>query len=108
MIAVLANPAIKNANDTVTVNPVVGSKSVTAVAAALFAGSVVLANRKKLIIRNDDPVIRFRVGPSGVTQQSGFPVEPGASVEFTFDPATAISIFGISEGAAVAVQVIEL
>ena len=107
-IAVLANSSIKNASDTVTVNPVTGIKTITATAAAVFAGASVLANRKKLILRNEDPAIRFRVGPAAVTQQNGLPVEPGASLEITFDPATAISIYAISEGAAVAVQVTEL
>lgn len=108
MLAVLANPNIKNASETTTVNPVVGVKSVTATAAAVFAGASVLANRKKLILRNEDPCIRFRVGPAAVTQQNGTPVEPGATLEITFDPSIAIPIYAISEGAAVAVQVTEL
>lgn len=92
---------------TVTNTPVTGAKTVTAVAAAIFAGASVLANRKQLSIRNDDPAIRIRVGPSGVTQQSGFPVEPGACTEFVFDAAAAKAIYAISEGAAVQVEVWE-
>ena len=107
-ISVLANTSLKNSNDTITVNPISGSKTITSIAASLFAGSLVLANRKKMVVRNEDPSNRFRVGPSGVTQQSGFPIEPGGTAEFTFDPTTAISIYAISEGAAIVAQVIEL
>ena len=107
-IAVLANTSLKNASDTTTVNPVVGVKTVTATAAAIFAGASVLANRKKMILRNDDPAIRCRIGPSTVSQQSGFPVEPGATLEITFDPVTAIPIYAISEGASIQMAVIEL
>lgn len=107
MIAILANPSIKNATDTITVNPVVGAKTVTAIAAAMFGGSTRLGNRSLLVIRNEDPVIRICVGPSTVTQQSGQIIEPGATGEFPFDPATAIDIYAISEGAAVAVRVLE-
>lgn len=108
MLAVLANPSVKNASNTVTVNPVIGVKSVTATAASIFAGASVLANRKKLILRNEDPAIRCRVGPSTVSQQSGFPIEPGGTLEITFDPVTAISIYAISEGASIQMAVIEL
>lgn len=93
--------------DTVTNTPVTGVKTVTATAAEVFAGASVLSSRKQLSIRNDDAVIRIRVGSSGVTQQNGYPVEPGASVEFCFDAATAKSIYAISEGAAITVEVWE-
>ena len=108
MLAVLANPSVKNASNTVTTNPVIGVKSVTATAAAIFAGASVLANRKKMVLRNEDPAIRCRVGPSTVSQQSGFPIEPGGVLEITFDPVTAISIFAISEGASIQMAVMEL
>ena len=108
MLAVLAYPSVKNASNTVTVNPVIGVKSVTATAAAIFAGASVLANRKKMILRNEDPAIRCRVGPAAVSQQSGFPIEPGGVLEITFDPVTAISIFAISDGASIQMAVMEL
>ena len=107
MIAILANTNIKNATETTTVNPVVGRKTVTSVAAAVFALSSALTGRKKLTIRNEDTVLRFRVGPSGVTQQTGFPVEPGASIEFSFDPGVPIIIYALSEGASLEVGVME-
>lgn len=87
--------------------PSVGEKTVTAVAAALFAGASPLSGRQVLIVRNNDPAIRIRVGPSEVTQQGGVPVEPGASAEFPFDQAASVPVFAISEGAAVAVNIWE-
>ena len=87
--------------------PVTGAKTVTAVAAELFAGASAMSGRKILIVRNDDRSIRIRVGPVGVTQQSGTPVEPGASAEFPTDAATPVAIYAISEGAAVPVNIWE-
>jgi|LSQX01.3.fsa_nt_gb hypothetical protein len=88
-------------------SPVTGIKTVTATAAEVFAGATRKANRRKLIIRNEDPVLRFRVGKSDVTQRNGFPVEPGATIIFEFDPKTAVPIYAISEGAALNVGVYE-
>ena len=88
--------------------PVVGVKTVTATAAEVFAGASAKANRRKLLIKNESNTLRFRVGPSSLTQQNGFPVEPGASVEFQFDPATAVAIYAIAEGASLEVAVMEL
>lgn len=93
--------------DTVTNTPVTGVKTISATAAEVFAGASVLASRKQLGIRNDDTINRIRVGSSGVTQQNGYPVEPGASAEFRFDAATAKTIYAISEGAAITVEVWE-
>ena len=93
--------------DTVTNTPVTGVKTVVATAAEVFAGASVLSGRKQLGIRNDDSVNRIRIGPSTVTQQSGYPIEPGASAEFRFDAATAKAIYAISEGAAITVEVWE-
>ena len=94
--------------ETVNSAPVVGRKTVTATAAEIFAGGSVKASRRKLVVRNEDPVMRLRVGPSGVTQQNGFPVEPVATVEYQFDPATAIAVFALSEGASLPVSVWEV
>ena len=88
--------------------PVVGTKTIIATAAEIFAGASVKANRRKLIIRNEDPVLRMRIGPSSVTQQNGYPIEPGATVNIQFDPATAVAIYGISEGAALSAAILEV
>lgn len=94
--------------ETVNSAPVVGVKTITATAAEIFAGASVKANRRKLNLKNEDPVLRFRIGPSSVTQQNGFPVEPGATMEIQFDPATAVPIFAISEGVNLNVAVMEI
>lgn len=87
--------------------PATGQKTVTATAAELFAGASVRANRRRLMIKNEDPALRLRIGSSSVTQQSGFAVEPLAAVELQFDPGTPVAIYGISEGAALTVSVWE-
>jgi len=95
------------AGEIITAAPVVGMKTITATAAEIFAGASRRANRRSMILKNEDPVLRFRVGPSSVTQQNGFPVEPGAVIEFQFDPAVVVPIFAISEGANLNVVVME-
>jgi len=94
--------------ESLTTDPVVGVKTVTATAAEIFAGSSAKANRRKLVVKNEDKILRFRIGASSVTQQNGFPVEPGAIVEIQFDPGTAVAIYGISEGASLSAAVMEV
>ena len=94
--------------ESIVAAPVVGVKSVTTTAAEIFAGGSVKTNRRLLAIRNEDAVLRLRVGPSSVTQQNGFPIEPGATAIVKFDPATAVSVYGISEGAALNITVMEV
>lgn len=87
--------------------PITGVKTITATAAEIFAGTSVKANRRRLIIRNEDPILRFRVGSATITQQTGFPVEPGATYIEDFDPTIAVPIYAISEGANLNVAVTE-
>ena len=88
--------------------PVTGVKTVTATAAEIFAGASRLNGRRKMILKNEDPVLRFRIGPSSVTQQNGFPVEPGSVLELTFDPNVSVPVYAISEGTNLQVAVMEL
>jgi hypothetical protein len=88
--------------------PVTGVKTITATAAEVFAGASVKENRSQMFIKNEDVFLRFRIGSSIVSQQSGFPVEPGASVLIEFDPATAVPIYAISEGTSLQVSVWEV
>lgn len=90
-----------------TRTPVTGVVTVTATAAEIFAGASRLAGRRKMIIKNEDDVLRIRIGDASVTQQNGFPIEPGAVFEFSFDPAVDVPVYAISEGADVEVAVIE-
>lgn len=94
--------------ETVNDNPVTGIKTVTATAAEIFAGGSAKTNRRKLIVKNEDQLLRLRIGKSDVTQQNGYPVEPGATVEFQFDPEVAVPIYAISEGANLEVAVMEI
>ena len=88
-------------------SPITGVKTVTATAAEIFAGTSSLTGRKKMLLKNEDSILRFRVGSSTVTQQNGFPVEPGGVLELDFDPEVAVPVYAISEGAAIQVAVIE-
>ena len=87
--------------------PVTGVATVTATAAELFAGTARWPSRRKMLIKNEDPVLRIRIGGLSVTQQNGFPVEPGAVLELDFDPTDDTPIYAISEGVAVSVAVME-
>lgn len=87
--------------------PVTGVVTVTATAAEIFAGASRKAGRRKMLIRNEDGAIRIRVGASSITQQNGFPIEPGAVLELDFDPNTDVPIYAISEGASVLAAVME-
>lgn len=84
-----------------------GVVTVTATAAEIFAGATRLPGRRKMIIKNEDLVLRIRVGGLSLTQQNGFPIEPGAVLELDFDPTVDTPIYAISEGVAVSVAVME-
>ena len=94
--------------ETVVDNPATGIKTITTTAAELFAGAYAKTNRRKLIIKNEDQSLRFRIGKAGITQQNGFPVEPGAVVIIPFDPAVIVPIYAISEGASLQASVMEV
>jgi hypothetical protein len=101
---------LKNLEDVlnhVVATPITGVATVTATAAEIFAGVARLAGRRKMLIKNEDPVLRIRIGGLSVTQQNGFPVEPGAVLELDFDPTNDTPIYAVSEGVAVAVAVME-
>ncbi|MDP4158372.1 MAG: hypothetical protein Q8911_01225 [Bacillota bacterium] len=98
---------VGNLNTCVTA-PLTGLKTVTATAAEVFAGASAKANRRMLFIKNMDPVLRCKVGASGVSQQTGTSLEPGAAVEIKFDPGVYVPIYAISEGASIKVEVWEV
>lgn len=87
--------------------PVTGVATVTATAAEIFAGGSRLAERRKMILKNESASQRIRIGSVSITQQNGFPIEPGAVFEIEFDPETDVSIYAISEGNNVEVSVME-
>ena len=94
--------------ETVVDNPATGIKTITTTAAELFAGAYAKTNRRKLILKNEDQSLRFRIGKADITQQNGFPVEPGAVVIIPFDPAVIVPIYAISEGASLQASVMEV
>lgn len=94
--------------ETTNAAPVTGVKTVTATAAEVFAGGSAKSGRSLMLIKNEDPVLRFRIGPSTVNQQTGFPIEPGATAKFKFDPGITVPIYAISEGASIQMSVKEL
>ncbi|SFR16778.1 hypothetical protein [Desulfoscipio geothermicus] len=87
--------------------PVTGVATVIATAAEIFAGASRLAGRRRMLIKNESDSLRVRIGSASVTQQNGFPIEPGAVLEIEFDPETDVPIYAISEGAEVEVAVME-
>lgn len=95
--------------NTIKTAPVTAIKTVTETVSEIFAGASAKANRRTLIIKNEDTVLRFRVGENKVgLQQSGFPVEPNAVIEFNFEPNTAVPIYAVSEGVALSIAIMEV
>lgn len=91
----------------ITSTPITGMKTVTSTPAEVFAGASAKAGRTKMLIRNESDVLRIRIGGSSVTQQNGFPMEPGATVELSFHPDIAVAVYAVSEGAATKIGVME-
>jgi hypothetical protein len=87
--------------------PVTGVKTVTGVAAELFAGASRKAGRSRLVLRNMHSSLRLRIGPPTVTDSTGFGVEPQAVVEIDIDPASDVPWYAISEAGAIQVEVLE-
>jgi len=87
--------------------PVTGVKTVTGVAAELFAGASRKAGRSRLVLRNMHSSLRFRVGSPTVTDTTGFGVEPQAVVEIDIDPASDVPWYAVSEAGAIPVEVLE-
>lgn len=93
--------------ETTIAAPLTGLKTVIATAAEVFAGASAKSGRRMLFAKNMDPVLRCRIGASGVSQQTGTSLEPGAAVKIKFDPGIYVPIFAISEGASIKVEVWE-
>lgn len=89
--------------------PITGIKKITSVPSEVYAGETPKFLRRKLVIKNEDSVLRIRVGENkSDLQQQGFPVEPGAVVEFPFEFGTNVRLFAVSEGVGVNIAVMEV
>ncbi len=79
---------------------VTGTKTITNTAAAVFAGSSVLANRVFLYVRNLDDSVAILI--------NGRIVEPGEEIKFKLKAAESVTIMGQSTGRAVQALVQEV
>ena len=98
---------LKGSKTRVSSPPVTGVKTVTGVAAEIFAGTSRKAGRSRLVLRNMHSSLRFRVGSPTVTDTTGFGVEPQAVVEIDIDPASDVPWYAVSEAGAISVEVFE-
>lgn len=87
--------------------PVVGVRTITSIAAELHAGASRKVGRTLLMVRNLDPAVRVRVGPSTVSDRTGFGIEPEAVLTLAIDPGSDVPIYAVSEAGAVQVEVLE-
>lgn len=87
--------------------PVTGVKTVTSTPSEIFAGASRKVGRSVLMIRNMSLSIRIRVGPSTVTDTTGFGIEPEGLLVLGFDPLADVPIYAVSEGGNVEVEVFE-
>lgn len=92
--------------DRMSSNLAVGAKTVVTTAAAMFAGSSRLANRYLMAVYNGSTNIVYW-GASGVTTATGYPLLPGDSVVFRFNPNNATDIYFVSESNS-SLRVVEL
>ena len=79
---------------------VTGTKTITSTAAAVFAGSSVLANRVFLYVLNLDDSVAILINRR--------PVEPGEAIKLKFKAAESVTIMGQSTGRAVQALVQEV
>jgi len=98
---------LKGSKTRISSAPVVGVRTITSIAAELHAGAIRKAGRTLLMVRNLDPAVRVRVGPSTVSDRTGFGIEPEAVLTLAIDPASDVPIYAVSEAGAVQVEVLE-
>ncbi len=78
--------------------PAGGSKTVTTVAAELYAGASRLANRYMMTVLNVSPIPVY-LGPSGVTTANApWIIQPNEMMVFAFRPNVATAIYAVAAG----------
>lgn len=101
------NVALMGSYATITTAPVAGAKTVSTTAAELFAGASRLSGRYAMMVYNEGTTPVYWGGSSSVTTSTGFPLLPGDSVTFNFNPSVATPIYFIGT-ANTSVRVVEL
>ncbi len=95
-LIVSKNAGMQLSGSILTQDPETGVKTVTSTAAELFSGTSALAGRDKLIVYNEGSNNVYW-GNGTITAQTGFPLLPGDSVVFTFNPTEDMPIYFIAE-----------
>lgn len=88
-------------------NMIGATKTATSVASEVFAGASRLAGRRCVIVKNEHPYLRIRVGGGAVTHKTGVALEPFWVAIFTLDPAVDVPIYVISEAGMAPYGVVE-
>ena len=99
---------ISGSNLAISSAPVTGRKTVTSVAAEIFAGASRKSGRSKLILRNTSDSLAIKIGSSDLTDTNGFSIEPGAMIELDMNPLADVPIYAISSAGNVEVEVMEI
>ncbi len=102
-----AKVQLKGSKTRISSAPIVGVRTITSIAAELHAGASRKVGRTLLMVHNLDPAVRVRVGPSAVSDRTGFGIEPEATLTLAIDPASDVPIYAVSEAGAVQVEVLE-
>lgn len=97
---------VMNGFNVIKAAPVVGAKTVTTTAAELFARASRKSGRYLMSVYNESSVPVYW-GPSSVTTSNGYPLLPGDSVVFRFDPSITTAIYFVAASNA-SVRVVEL
>jgi hypothetical protein len=80
----------------ITSAPVTGAKTVSTVAASIFAGLAALASRKQMVVTNASAGSVYW-GDENVETTTGMLLASGDTVVFDFDPSTATAIYFIAD-----------
>lgn len=106
------NPIIKNNEALCTIAATHAIKTVSNVAAELFAGSSRKSGRKRMRVYNEGSVaIYFGIGDNTITagtSGTGQPIQPGDYEMFYFDPTVDMSIYCIAASSNTSVKVSEM
>lgn len=101
-----SNPGIiKDQTQLLITSPVTRTITLTETPVALNSKS----NLRQITVKNLDQSITVKIGETGMTPANakGMTLDPGAIYQESFDPATSVTVYGSSTGAAITVGVYE-